>query len=917
MSAHTPDQERIFNAAAELTDPNERAAFLDAACGDNPQLRAEIEDLLQHDHEAGSFLNAAASPAMTQAFPPSAEGPGTLIGPYKLLQQIGEGGFGVVYMAEQTRPVRRKVALKIIKPGMDTKDVIARFEAERQALALMEHPNIAKVLDAGTVGEVRNAECEVRNEGDVGGVRSTPHSTLRDPHSIGRPYFVMELVKGVPVTEFCDSNSMGTAERLNLIISICQAVQHAHHKGVIHRDLKPSNVMVTLHDGKPVVKVIDFGVSKAISQQLTEKTLFTAYGQMVGTPAYMSPEQAEMSGLDIDTRSDIYSLGVLLYEMLTGTTPLDASRLRGTAYAELQRIIREQEPPKPSTRVSTLGAASDKVARQRGTEPKKLVQLLRGELDWIVLKALEKDRNRRYATPGDFAADIQRYLHQEAIIARPPSAAYKLRKFAQRHKAAVATATAIAAALLLGTVISSWQAIRASREAQRATREALRARLAEQEAIGQKQRADEQAVMARAVHDFLQLDLLGQSDVALEARGDAENPAVAQFPFPLIIERAAQNIEGGKFAGQPLSEAAVRLTLGNLFRLTGQFSQSQAHLERSVELFAATLGDAGPETLNSKRELAGLYQSQGKHERAEAIFCEVLKGSTDKLGPTHRSTLTAKNNLALFYHDRQKYDQAEPLYREALQTCLASLGQNDPLTQIVQSNLADMYRKRGDNQQAETLYQELVRQRTASHGADHPDTVLSKRSLAQVLRALDKHKQADALFPYRGPINAIGDDRKSYVLILPTHEADEKAQQELHEYVHRIRDQAMAGASIITDQEALKRDFSANVLLVYGTPVGNLWLARHVPELQKWIEPAQIIADQPYSGTDLRFITTWPNPFHAGKGMTIYTAQRTDEIPGINAVFHGPSDYVIARGTQILRNGHYAKDEGGWRFDEP
>jgi WD40 repeat protein/serine/threonine protein kinase len=412
------NEQAIFIAALQ-EDPDRRAAYLDKACAADPALRQRVEKLLDAHERAGSFLKQPAAAAVTDAYRPVSEGPGNVIGPYKLLQQIGEGGFGVVYMAEQQEPVRRKVALKIIKPGMDSREVIARFESERQALALMDHPNVARVLDAGATAS-------------------------------GRPYFVMELVRGVPITDFCDKNHLSAAGRLELFIDVCRAVQHAHQKGIIHRDLKPSNILVTLHDGRPVPKVIDFGVAKATSQQLTQKTLFTAYGQMVGTPAYMSPEQAEMSGLDIDTRSDIYALGVLLYELLTGTTPLESKRLREAGYAEMQRMIREDEPPRPSTRLSSLGGEATVLAGNRGTDVKHLAQLLRGDLDWIVMKALEKDRNRRYETPGAFAADVQRFLHNEAILARPPSALYRLRKFARRNRAVVLTAALGALLLLLG-----------------------------------------------------------------------------------------------------------------------------------------------------------------------------------------------------------------------------------------------------------------------------------------------------------------------------------------------------------------------------------------------------------------------------------------------------------------------------------
>jgi WD40 repeat protein/serine/threonine protein kinase len=476
MTVDSQNAKSIFLAAIERP-PGEWPALLQQVCGDDAALRAQVEQLLQAHAQIGAFHEVPRQVAMATLDPPISEHAGTQIGPYKLLQPIGEGGMGVVYMAEQAEPMSRRVALKIIKPGMDSRQVIARFEAERQALSLMDHPNIAKVFDAGTTES-------------------------------GRPYFVMELVKGQPITEYCDEHHLTPRQRLELLMPVCQAIQHAHQKGIIHRDIKPTNILVAEYDNQPVPKVIDFGVAKAVSQTLTEKTMFTGLGQIVGTLEYMSPEQAKVNQIDIDTRSDIYSLGVLMYELLTGSTPLDKVRLRSAAWDEMLRIIREEDPEKPSTRLSesrsrgprgtspavhvgTSGPAEPSgptlasIAAFRGTEPARLTKLVRGELDWIVMKALDKDRARRYESASALAADLQNYLSNEPVVACPPSPTYRLRKFVQRHRRPVLAATAVLLALvagIVGTTLGLFEALQARSaaviSAQRATQEEAKAKAA-------------------------------------------------------------------------------------------------------------------------------------------------------------------------------------------------------------------------------------------------------------------------------------------------------------------------------------------------------------------------------------------------------------------------------------------------------
>ncbi len=461
-----PTERAVFLQAIEEEDPADRRAYLDSACGDDAQLRRNVEALLQaHENPADLLDHPIGADQQrpvfnTETIVQHVDHIGMQIGPYKLMEQIGEGGFGLVFVAEQDQPVRRRVALKIVKPGVGSKEVIARFEAERQAVAMMNHPNIAQVFDAGVTAD-------------------------------HRPYFVMELVRGLPITDFCDKQHLTVRDRLNLMVDVCLAVHHAHQKGVIHRDIKPSNVMVTLHDGRPIAKVIDFGVAKAIGQRLTDKTVYTRFFSMIGTPLYMSPEQAEMSGLDVDTRSDIYSLGVLLYELLAGATPFDRGRMESAGLDEMRRIIREEEPPRPSTRLSTMNRTMTTIADQRRVDPQRLASTLRGDLDWIVMMALEKDRARRYDTASSFAEDVRRYLRGESVQARPPSTMYRFRKFASRNRVAIVTVGLVAGSMILGTAASLWQMSRAIDERNAkdlAFREAMQAKV---EAIQAKQQVEQ------------------------------------------------------------------------------------------------------------------------------------------------------------------------------------------------------------------------------------------------------------------------------------------------------------------------------------------------------------------------------------------------------------------------------------------
>ena len=610
--------------------------------------------------------------------------PAVRIGPYTLLEKLGEGGMGTVWVAEQTRPVRRRVALKVIKAGMDSQEILQRFEAERQALALMNHRSIATVLDAGT-------------------------------SDAGLPYFVMELVSGVPITRYCDDHKASIAERLRLFGAVCHAIQHAHQKGILHRDIKPANVLVAMEEAEPVPKVIDFGVAKALHKRLTDRPMYTEVGQLVGTLEYMSPEQAELHNWDIDTRSDVYALGVLLYVLLVGSTPLDAHALRTAPLSETIRLIREQDPPKPSARLAQSGESLTELAGRRNTDPARLVREVKGELDWIVMKALEKDRTRRYEAASALARDIERYLQHQPVEACPPSARYRLGKFLRRHRMGALTAAAGLVLLVAGAAVSTWQAVRATRAEK----------------------------TAAAVSEFLQNDLLGQADLANQpGAGPGRDPDVT---VRTLLDRAAQTIEG-KFREEPLTEAAIRLTVGKAYRALGHYPEGQRHLERSVELYAAQLGSDDPVTLGSKSSLAYLYGAQGRYDRAEALSEEVVKSRTARLGAHHPDTLTSKNNLAQVYRSQKKYQQAEPLYLEVVRADIATLGADHTETLRAKTNLAALYRDLARYDEAEQLYEEVVQAQTRKLGTDHPDTLVSKNGLAAVYRGKGRFDEAEPLF---------------------------------------------------------------------------------------------------------------------------------------------------------------------------
>jgi tetratricopeptide (TPR) repeat protein len=543
-------------------------------------------------------------------------------------------------------------------------------------------------------------------------------------------------VKGLPITRFCDEQKLQVGERLRLLLPVCRAIQHAHQKGIIHRDIKPSNVLISLYDGTPTPKVIDFGVAKAIERPLTDKTIFTQFGQILGTPEYMSPEQAEMNQLDVDTRSDVYALGCLMYELLTGSTPLDRERLRSAAFDRMLRMLREEEPPRPSVRLSSAETAAS-VSAQRAIDPKRLSQLVRGDLDWVTMRALEKDRSRRYATANELAADIERYLNHEPVNAGPPTAAYRLRKFGRKYRTALATAGVFTGLLVLATVVSTWQAVRATRAETEANEQ-------RDDAVRQRQRADEEAAIANAVHAFLQTDLLAQANPYKQAEPGHE------LTLRAALDLAADRV-GGRFEKQSLVEAALRQTIGEAYHSLGEYEKSQNHLQRALEIRRRELGASDLETLTSAYNLARVLWRQGtksspeKFAQAEPLFVQALEGRRKALGDEHRDTLTAVHGLAALYRATGRLELAEPLFLRNLKLQRQMLGDEHFDTLETLNSLGVLYSQQGNSQQAETFMTQAFENRRKALGSKHPETLRSANNLGVFYATQKKYAQAEAL----------------------------------------------------------------------------------------------------------------------------------------------------------------------------
>jgi len=668
---------------------NERDGYLDQVCAGDAALREEVEAKLalvgrdpgvMKTRGVQDLVSGDAVAGLLEELDPA---PAEQIGPYRIKGILGEGGMGLVYHAEQLEPIRREVALKVIKLGMDTKEVIARFESERQALALMDHPNIARVHDAGSTEE-------------------------------GRPYFVMEYVEGIPITDFCDRHRLSTRQRLELFSQVCLAIHHAHQKGIIHRDIKPSNVLVSDHNGTATPKVIDFGVAKATSQRLTEKTMFTEQGQLIGTPEYMSPEQAEISGAHVDITTDVYSLGVLLYELLTGVLPFESEALRAAGFDEIRRIMREDEPPKPSTRISALGNRATDIANNRRSSVSVLSRAIRGELDWIIMLAMEKERSRRYQSASELALDIERHLRDEPVVAGPPSTAYRLRKLVKRHKRVVGSLAAVIVALTVGLGLSTTMFFRA---------ESARAE------------AESEAQKAAQINTFLQ-EMLASVNPAEQGR---------DVTVREVLDEAAKTVEA-ELAGQPEIRAAVHDTIGTTYTALGLYTDADSHLRTALATRQGSLGQSHADVATSLFNLANLLLQRGEYEESEQLFKDALAMRRELFGEEHPDIAACLHGLAAAQSSLGRYDEAKLLLRSSLAMQGKLLGEEHPDVAGGLNTLANILYIQGEYAEAETLLRQALVIHRKHLGEEHPEVGQAMNSLATLLQLQGKYSEAESLF---------------------------------------------------------------------------------------------------------------------------------------------------------------------------
>ena len=802
MNEQPPNEEVIFAGALQLP-PEQREAYLQAACGGDVTLIERMRDLIRfHEKADGPLETPAVDPAPKAAIVlslPAGEKPGDKIGNYKILQLIGEGGCGSVFMAEQEQPVRRRVALKVIKLGMDTRNVIARFEAERQALALMDHPNIAKVFDAGATAN-------------------------------GRPFFVMELVRGIKITEFCDQNNLTTNERLKLFREVCKAIQHAHQKGIIHRDIKPSNILVTQRDGVPVPMVIDFGIAKATSQQLTGKPVFTEFAQFIGTPAYMSPEQAELSVVDIDTRSDIYSLGVLLYELLTSRTPFDSKELMEVGLDAIRRAIREIEPPKPSTRLSTMQDADlTTIARQRDAATQKLIHLIRGDLDWIVMKSLEKNRTRRYETASSFAGDIDHFLNNEPVIARPPTALYRLQKLIRRNQVVFTASTAVASAIVVGLVLSTWLFFREQAARRDADREAQRsqqvARFLEDmlKGVGPGVALGRDTTLLREILDKtlarVTNDLKDQPEVQAEicnTLGEVYR-ALGQSGKAEQLHRSARSLLELTRSAKRRDVAVSLNDLALVLRDLGRLPEAETLQREALELRRKLSGNEHAEVAESLNNLALVLRSEGRLAEAEKLHRAALAMDLKLFGHDHLAVATSLNNLALALDAEGNPADAESGLREALGIQKKLQGDDQPGVAITLDNLAFVLREEGRLDEAEILERQSLEMQRKIFGPEYPSVATAINNLGLILAAQGKTVAAEKLLR-----EALAQRRK---LLGPVHP---ELAASLHHLAVRLREEHELDEAGQLEGEALvmRRKLFGEESLAVADSLNNLALIR-------------------------------------------------------------------------------------------